>query len=114
MSRGNSNFDLGTIEFEPITLPPKAGSRPAVDTNSAVKNEFPDLEPVDPLQGRIAQEDLDRIAAERLRRQENKKENGKDSEESLDDISVSEADIDTKDKIFCQYVKVKRTKQRYR
>lgn len=44
-----------------------------------------------------------------------KKENAKDEdEEDLDSIVITEPDIQTEDKMYAQYVKVNRTKQRYR
>lgn len=43
-----------------------------------------------------------------------KRKKQKDTEEDLSEVSLSEQDIETQDTIFGQYVKVNRTKQRYR
>lgn len=43
-----------------------------------------------------------------------KKEKKDDGDEDLSDISLSEEEYETQDQLFCQYIKVNRTKQRYR
>lgn len=43
-----------------------------------------------------------------------RKQRRRDSGENLSEITLSEQDIETQDKIFGQYIRVNRTKQRYR